>query len=43
MQYGELAFVDLAGEESGGINFCAFEDDKRPNGLDEWVLSLCVL
>lgn len=35
MQYGELAFVNLTGEESEGVNFCAFEDDKRPNGLDE--------
>jgi hypothetical protein len=35
MKYGELALVDLVGEESGQVNFCAFEDDKRPNVLDE--------
>jgi hypothetical protein len=35
MKYGELALVDLVGEESGGVNFCAFEDDKRPNVLNE--------
>jgi hypothetical protein len=35
--------VDLVGEESGGVNFYAFVDDKRPNGLYKWVLSLCAL
>jgi hypothetical protein len=35
--------VDLVGEESERVNFCALEDDKKPNGLDEWVLSLCAL
>jgi hypothetical protein len=35
MNYGELAFVDLVGEESERVNFCALEDDKKPNGLDE--------
>jgi hypothetical protein len=35
LKYGELTFVDLVEEESGGVNFCAFEHDKRPNGLDE--------
>jgi len=35
MRYGEFALMDLVGEESGRINFCAFEDNKRPNVLDE--------
>jgi hypothetical protein len=35
MRYGELAFVDLVGEESGGVNFYVFEDDKKPNVLDD--------
>jgi len=40
---GELVVVDLVGEASRKIDFCVFEHDKIPNGLDVWILSLRAL